>query len=127
MRLFNRGGLDKKLAVTSRIARRQLMLKIVGLARKGQRIARMTAPNRTGALKSNIVLRQYPSRVMASVVSKNTIGKGFYGDKGRSSKSFSLPRYFAMGGRSVSGKSRYMRHTLNELRKSAKGFTFRLR
>lgn len=127
MRLFDRRGLDRKLAVTSRVARRQLMLQVTKLARKGQRIARLSAPNRTGALKSNIVLRQYPNRVMASVVSKNTIGRGFYGDKGRSSKGFSLPRYFAMGGRSVSGKSRYMRHTLKELRKSAKGFRFKLR
>lgn len=99
---------------------------LLRFAKLGQNHARMISPNRTGALRSFIHTYTTNKGFTAVITSQNTIGLGFYNDLGRSD-AFSLPQYFARGGRSSSGDGKYMLSTLKLLKQKMKNIKIDLR
>lgn len=122
VKAVNTKGATNKLSRAKQRANEQVKQYVWRLARFGKTYAISKAPTDTGALRSHIVATINKGGFRATITSQNTIGKGFYGDTGRSPSSFSLPRYFNYyGNPSRNGVPRYMLATLNRLKAETQG------
>ena len=110
---------DAKLKRVNNKLNSGVKAEILKLAQMGQLHAQMIAPKDTGLLRAHIVYRQLGNGHSAEIVSKNTLHLYPGEPRNRTNQNFSLPIWFALGGYSSTGVSRYMETTLHMLRNEA--------